>query len=134
MKNLCVLCITMVESFRGLRKCSGADPLLETLMTQHQGFTLVCHSEECSDEESAFDFPFLVQRIGKSAKQMLHFIQHDTILAPFAPLRESHFWLRLCRFYSALMLPSFMTRPHLTVSAAMYWPNSAGPNLSTSAP
>jgi hypothetical protein len=42
------------------------------------GFTLVCHSEECSDEESAFDFPFLVQRIGKSAKQMLHFIQHDT--------------------------------------------------------
>jgi hypothetical protein len=42
------------------------------------GFILVCHSEELSDEESAFDFPFLVQRIGKSTKQMLHFIQHDT--------------------------------------------------------
>jgi hypothetical protein len=32
----------------------------------------VCHSEECSDEESAFDFPFLVETIGKSSKQMLH--------------------------------------------------------------
>jgi hypothetical protein len=42
------------------------------------GFTLVCHSEECSDEESALTFLFLVKRIGKSAKQMLHFIQHDT--------------------------------------------------------
>jgi len=38
----------------------------------------VCHSEECSDEESAFDFCVLVERIGKSAKQMLHFVQHDT--------------------------------------------------------
>jgi hypothetical protein len=64
------------------------------------GFTLVCHSEKRSDEESGCDFPFLIERIGKSAKQMLHFVQHDTTanaersqrirfsLAPFASLRE----------------------------------------------
>ena len=43
-----------------------------------RNFTLVCHSEERSDEESAFDFSVLIERIGKSAKQMLHFVQHDT--------------------------------------------------------
>jgi len=37
-----------------------------------RGFTLACHSEELSDEDSAFNFPF--ERIGKSAKQMLHFV------------------------------------------------------------
>jgi hypothetical protein len=35
------------------------------------GFTLVCHSEEPSDEESAFHF--LIEGTGESAKQMLHF-------------------------------------------------------------
>jgi hypothetical protein len=30
-----------------------------------------------SDEESAFDFFVPVERIGKSAKQMLHSVQHD---------------------------------------------------------
>jgi hypothetical protein len=38
----------------------------------------VCHSEEYSDEESAFDSCVLVERIEKSAKQMFHFVQHDT--------------------------------------------------------
>jgi hypothetical protein len=48
------------------------------------GFTLVCHSEEPCDEESAFHF--LIERTGESAKQMLHGVypelcrrvQHDT--------------------------------------------------------
>ena len=52
-----------------------------------------------------------------------------------APLRLR---LSICspgtNFYSALMLASLMTFPHLAVSATMYGPNSAGPNLSTSAP
>jgi hypothetical protein len=38
---------------------------------------LACHSEERRDEESAFDFSVLIERMRKSAKQMLHFIQHD---------------------------------------------------------
>jgi hypothetical protein len=76
----------------------------------YENFTLLCHSEECSDEESAFDFSVLLERIGESAKQMLHFVQHDTTansdrpkdsfsLAAFAPLRES---LRLGCGYAAL--------------------------------
>ena len=40
--------------------------------------SFVCHSEERSDEESAFGFPILVERVEKKAKQMLHFVQHDT--------------------------------------------------------
>jgi hypothetical protein len=34
--------------------------------------------DKLHDEESAFDFPRLDERIRKSAKQMLHFVQHDT--------------------------------------------------------
>jgi hypothetical protein len=101
----------MLESFRSLRKFFWlkdpgfrcAHPGYELTGAQsapYENFTLVCHSEERSDEESAFDFSVLVERIGKSAKQMLHFVQHDTTanserledsfcLAAFALLRRS---------------------------------------------
>jgi hypothetical protein len=46
------------------------------------GFTLVCHSEEPCDEESAFDF--LIEKRLEKAKQMLHFVQHDTTNSAFA--------------------------------------------------
>jgi hypothetical protein len=51
----------------------------------YENFTVVCHSEECSDEESAFDLSVLVERIDQKRKQMLHgvypelcrSVQHD---------------------------------------------------------
>src|SRR5919108_2543382 len=89
----------MLDNFRSLRKIFWA---------QHPPLLLPCHSEERSDEESAF--PFLVERIRKRAKQMLHFVQHDTTANsdcpkgfgfPLRPLRlcgrYSDFRLRLCR-------------------------------------
>ena len=51
-----------------------------------------------------------------------------------APTKTSCSWFLRGGLYSALMFASFMTLPHLAVSATMYGPNSAGPNLSTSAP
>ena len=44
----------------------------------YKNLTVMCHSEEYSDEESAFDFSVLVERIGKKPKQMLQFVPHDT--------------------------------------------------------
>jgi hypothetical protein len=63
----------------------------------------VCHSEEpfghaqdkLRDEESAFDFSILIERSGKSAKQMLHFVQHDTTANCDRP-EGFVFLLRLC--------------------------------------
>jgi hypothetical protein len=55
----------------------------------------VCHSEERRDEESAFDFSVLIERMRKSAKQMLHFIQHDKTANCERP-EGFGFPLRLC--------------------------------------
>jgi hypothetical protein len=64
--------------------------------TPREHLTLVCHSEERSDEESVLTFR-PGRGSGKSTKQMLHFVQHDTTANfdspkgfgfPLRPLRE----------------------------------------------
>jgi hypothetical protein len=39
---------------------------------------LVCHSEERRDEESAFDFSVLIERILKNQSRCFTSVQHDT--------------------------------------------------------
>jgi hypothetical protein len=57
----------------------------------YENFTLVCHSEECSDEESAFDFSVLVERMEKA--------QSSCVFARDIPI----LLVRLCRgaFFAA---------------------------------
>jgi hypothetical protein len=80
------LCTALFEGFAACGNFSGLEnPGCGCITSWHQltgvpsapyeNFTLACHSEECSDEESVFDFSVLVE---KNAKQMLHFVQHDT--------------------------------------------------------
>jgi hypothetical protein len=71
-----------------------------------------------SDEESAFDFSVLIERIGKIAKQMLHFVQHDTTenserlegflflggLCAFAPVTPICLRLRQARSFVAITI------------------------------
>jgi hypothetical protein len=80
----------------------------------YENFTVVCHSEEYSDEESAFDFSVLVERIGKKPKQMLHFVQHDRTANSERPegfvslgglsTRSGHA-LRFCASHTPIWLP-----------------------------
>jgi hypothetical protein len=110
------LCTALFEGFAACGNFSGLEnPGCGCITSWHQltgvpsapyeNFTLACHSEECSDEESVFDFSVLVE---KNAKQMLHGVypeiaegfsmtQQQTPTAPkdsfylagFAPLRET---------------------------------------------
>jgi hypothetical protein len=74
----CELCTTIVEGFRGSRKFSAAGFFARGACCRALHPSFVCHSEERSDEESALAFPSWSKELRKSAKQMLHFVQHDT--------------------------------------------------------
>ena len=57
---------TIVEGFRGSRKFSAAGFFARGVCCPELHPSFVCHSEERSDEESAFGFPVLVERVEKS--------------------------------------------------------------------
>ena len=57
---------TIVEGFRGSRKFSAAGFFARGACCPALHPRFVCHSEERSDEESAFGFPVLVERVEKS--------------------------------------------------------------------
>ena len=58
----------MVESFRGSRKFSAVGFFARALVAPALDPSFVCHSEERSDEESAFGFSVLVERVQKKRK------------------------------------------------------------------
>jgi hypothetical protein len=58
----------MFESFRGLRKFSRVGSSMRSTCYSVLGPSLGCHSEERSDEEAAFDFAFLIERVRKKRK------------------------------------------------------------------
>jgi hypothetical protein len=89
------------ENCRGLYKFFDVTPG-PTVHDSAPGFTLVCHSEEPCDEESAFSF--LIEKTGRAQKQILHGVypelcrrvQHDTTNSKRPG--ECGFSLRLCVF------------------------------------
>jgi hypothetical protein len=99
----CVLCTTIVERFRGLRKFCGVGPLPETLMTQHPVLLLCVILRSVATKNLLLTFLSWSKELGKvQSRCFISFsmTQQQTANAP----KDSDFFGVLCAFAREIQL------------------------------